>query len=1145
MTLPKARIGHLARRRWVIGLAFACALASVGLLVLTPAASAFRRAAPAILANPDGGPDLRVDIDLVGPVASGAQARVTWRVRNVGDSPAASAMLTATWPAALSVTGASAAGAAIPGGLAWSLGSLAAGQEILLTTTLRVPLAQLPPAAHALAISARSEGEDANPTDNQLTRELLVRASDLRLALAGPGGAGGPAELVTHTLQIFNVGQGMAEALEVTVDWGSGLQGLRVDGLPPGLRADWEAGRLRLRQSEVPGPWSAALSLVARLPATATAGMLLPRPVAAALTAASRDENGGNDRAAAAALPIEQADLRLQLSGPPLAQPDDVLEYALDVDNRGTGTAHRLALTASLPVGLEFLLAIPSGRRVDARTWVWERARLAPGDRDSLRLQARLDGSLPAGTAVDLRTEIRAAGVDMDPADNQALRQSRIVPGPAAAVQVAAEPRDLGIEGGRAAITVQVRDGFGNAVADGSAVDLTASGGLVAPAIAPTAGGIVTATFVAGSVPGVARVTARSGRAEGQAALRLDPASLSLSGAVALGPGATELQPGDPLEYRLQLRNEGLAAARAPVLVASLEQRIEVEGARLGNEPLDPLPTVPPGILDPPPAGYQQLAWTLPDLAAGAQQDFVLKLRVDPDPGLSWTGFDTLFLRAAVLSPTSDANPADQRHQQRSDVVASDLYSGIELKSLVSSIRPGGLLVYQLTYGNAGQGQVSRGSVTVTVPAGTRFESWEPTHGTPLQPRAESFATGSTQLVWDFDTVLARTSGFLLRLSVDEDVAPERLLQTVVELGSPRYDTEPSNNLSTDPGAWLSGVNLVLTAEGPETAAPGDPLLWRFQVRNQAIRDNATAVVVKATLPAGFRAVGSQPEAALLPDGSLRWVVDGAMGPGAVASFALASEVPLTLPAGQQATLTLEASSPVRDSYLPDNQQRLPLTVVPGRPARVELLPERLDLRACDGDRVTVSARISDAQGNRVADGSPVRWLTSSGLVEPAQTTTVAGVVTVTLLGPRLAGPLRLSAQSGAALAEQAFEAAPGQAANLALAASPSPLPRGARATLRASVTDACGNAAENGLLVDFLADRGSFLDGDGRGRPLASGQASVGLDVGQEAGRLALEARHAALVARAELEVLEATPTPTLAPRRFVYLPLLAKVAR
>ena len=36
--------------------------------------------------------------------------------------------------------------------------------------------------------------------------------------------------------------------------------------------------------------------------------------------------------------------------------------------------------------------------------------------------------------------------------------------------------------------------------------------------------------------------------------------------------------------------------------------------------------------------------------------------------------------------------------------IRDSLYTGLELNSTVSSIRPGGLLVYQVTFGNAGQG---------------------------------------------------------------------------------------------------------------------------------------------------------------------------------------------------------------------------------------------------------------------------------------------------------------------------------------------------------------------------------------------------------------------------------------------------------
>lgn len=1117
---------------------------SLGLLALPSGAAGRQPSLP--LAPVDGGIDLRVGMDLAGPLAAGARARVTWRIRNGGESLAEAAVLTATWPSPLVLLAASPGAKAAPeGGLVWDFASLGPGEERLVTGTLQVPLGQAVPSALPLLVEARAPGELDRLDDNRLARDLLVRSSDLRLGLSTPSAPVGPGEWVTHSLLIHNVGQGRAEGLAIDVVWAAGLRGERAEGLPPGLVATWQDGRLSLRQREVPGPWTASVDLVARVPTTATAGMVLARPVEAVLSLESRNEDLGNDRAVATDLNVVQADLRLKVTGPSQALPDEVLEFALDLENRGTGPAHSLVLTASLPLGLQFLNALPVGRRVDERTWVWERSTLAPGDIDKLRLQTRLDGSRPAGSRPELRAEVVALGVDIDHTDNQAAASCLVLPGPAASLKVEAVPITVAVEGGRADVTVQVRDAFGNPVADGSRVDLGVSGGQASPAGGLTVAGSFSATFVAGPSPGAASVTARSGGAEGRADLQLAPASLSLGGSLQLAPGAAELQPGDHLVYRLHLHNGGLATARAPVVVATLEERVGLLGALVGNQAAEALDSVPPGIVDPPPAGYRHLAWVLPDLPLDGDVELQLDLEVEPDPGLPWTGFDTLFLRAAVQSPTADANPADQRHQQRIDVVAGDLYTGIELKSLSSSIRPGGLLVYQVTLGNAGQGTVSKGAVTVTLPAGTRFESWEPTHGTALQQRAETFAGQSSELVWDFETVLARTSGFLLRLSVDEDVAPERLLQTQVDIGADRYDTKPENNLSIDAGAWLSGVNLVVTAEGPATAAPGEGLTWRFQVRNQAVRDIATGVVVKALLPSGFELRSSEPEASLLPDGSLRWVVDGAMGPGAVAAFALSSSVPLDLAAGSRVALRLEASSPIRDSYAADNARSLGLTVVPGPAARLQLQLDRRDLQACDGDRVAILGRLSDAAGNPVADGSIVRWQSSAGLLEPAVAATAGGVVSVTLHAPREAGPIDLRAESGAAMAQETLHARAGRPARLSLDALPARVVLGARSLLRASLADACGNPAADGLAVDFLAERGRFLEGDGRSRPLAGGMATTTLEVGEQAGRLALEARHDGLVARAEIEVLESTPTPAPQPLLSIYLPKAAKAAR
>lgn len=1116
---------------------------SLLLVVLTVLEAVFVAPGPSrAAARPMAGPNLVLASDVAGPAAPGALARFSWTLRNAGDAAAPGSVLTVTWPAALQAVGASAGAAGLPGGngLAWDLGSLAAGAERILTATLSVPVDQPVPSSLRVKGVALSAAEGGGGTDNHADRDLLVRASDLRVAVIGPPGGVAPGDAITHTVQVFNVGQGSAEGLRLDILFAAGLTPLRDGAAGAGLHRTAIPSGLRLTRSPVPGPWTGTFDVVGRVPLTVTSGMKLIAPLRLSVASLSVDADMGNNTAVAPTLDVVQPDLRLQVTGPPRLLPDDGAEYILDLDNVGTGPARGLVMTATLPAGIRFVSASPPGRRVSERAWVWERARMVPGDRDTVRIQARLDGGLKAGERPRLEAELRSAAIDLDPSNNRSGAESLILPGPPTALSLTALPVDIPVDDGRSVLTFNARDAFGNPVADGLVVGFSADGGSIAPPSALTVGGTVTATFRAGAAAGPATARAQVGALQTQTSLTLIPASLNLVGAVELAPGAAEAQPGDRLTYALTARNLGPATARQNVLVVVLERRIDVLEASSEGVPLDELAPVPAGVLDPPPAGYRQLAWRIPDLPPGAMRSIRVTLAIDGDPGLPWTGFDTLFCRAGLLSATAEANLADQRHQQRLDVVAGDLYTGIELNSLVSSIRPGGLLVYQITYGNAGQGAVARGSLTVTVPAGTHFESWEPTHGTPLQQRMATFTTASRQLVWDYAEPLARTSGLILRLTVDPEAAPERLLQTAVELGAPRYDVNPDNNLATDGGAWLSGVNLVVTPSGPASALPDQDLVWRIGLQNQAQRDNAGDVVLKAVPPPGFAVLATVPGGSVLPDGSVRWVVDGAMGPGAAAQFELRTRVPTTTAAGSRVRLLVEASSSSRDSYVGDNKRELELLVVPGPPSQLRIAASTTTPQGCDGSPVLLTARVGDAFGNAVAEGTPLRWQTAAGDLSRASGVTVAGVVSTTLGGLVRSGPLRVSATSADAAGTLALDVQPGTPRRIALLAAPSVLAAFGRTRLTGQLSDACGNPALDGSLLRFGAARGSFVGGGEDERPTSAGRASIDLDVGAATGPFVAVVRHVDLSATAEITVLALTPTPTPDPRRRVFLPRL-----
>jgi hypothetical protein len=109
--------------------------------------------------------------------------------------------------------------------------------------------------------------------------------------------------------------------------------------------------------------------------------------------------------------------------------------------------------------------------------------------------------------------------------------------GTATTIGVSASPASLSC-GSASTVAVTVRDSAGNPVPDGTAVNLSASMGTIAPTTGNTSGGAVSGVFTSPASQGTAVITAASGSASGQA-------TVSVACGVASAPPAAS-QPAAP-----------------------------------------------------------------------------------------------------------------------------------------------------------------------------------------------------------------------------------------------------------------------------------------------------------------------------------------------------------------------------------------------------------------------------------------------------------------------------------------------------------------------------------------------------------------------------------------------------------------------
>ena len=132
---------------------------------------------------------------------------------------------------------------------------------------------------------------------------------------------------------------------------------------------------------------------------------------------------------------------------------------------------------------------------------------------------------------------------------------------------------------------------------------------------------------------------------------------------------------------------------------------------------------------------------------------------------------------------------------------------------------------------------------------------------------------------------------------------------------------------------------------------------------------------------------------------------------------------------------------------------------VAGAPANIAVTADPSTITADGGSTSTITAVVTDANGNPVA-GAEVSFGTTLGTVDEIGTTDANGVATATLTASTTAGTATVSATSGGASGSTDVAFVAGPAANVAISADPATLPANgsSTSTISALVTDANGN---------------------------------------------------------------------------------------
>jgi hypothetical protein len=583
-------------------------------------------------------------------------------------------------------------------------------------------------------------------------------------------------------------------------------------------------------------------------------------------------------------------------------------------------------------------------------------------------------------------SRISGSGVVTVTADAASASLSRsFAPGEPWSVTLIPERSRIGVLGEVTVVTATVRDRFGNSVEDHTAVRFSASGGSVSPDAATTIEGTARTRYSSGAVPGSYEVAAVAGAASGRCVVELRPSDLVLTG-VALGPRGkareTRTYPGELVTYTLTTANGDLATARDVVLGVSLPDALAVRSVE-ATRPVTPTDSSGGPALAAPEESVER-HWQLPPLGSGEALTLTITGRLERD-SRPWSSFQTLFLRSAVTTTTPEASTDDQQHTDQIAVYGADHFIGIELDSSASRVEPGGVLVYDISYGNTTSGVDGTVRITDTLPAYTSYDHWQPGPATSIR-QVGWFGSTSRELVWEADGPDATTGRLRLWLRIAGNALPEQVLENQVQIGADVYDVDMSNNTASDGGVWLRGVNLVAEIDVADATWPSQVLPVAIVVENRSVRDGATEVVLSGRPPEGLRLLSTSPPALVMGDGSVVWR-RSRLPSGARMSVVMELEVPESAVPGTVYRHAVEVSSAEPESYPADNSQRALTTVVAGQPDSIEVTSADSEIIACSTSSTVVSALVRDEWGNAVDDGSVVEWSTSLGSLE--RTTTV------------------------------------------------------------------------------------------------------------------------------------------------------------
>ncbi|MBI1748686.1 MAG: DUF11 domain-containing protein [Acidobacteria bacterium] len=855
-------------------------------------------------------------------VISGNDLTYTLNYKNQGTAPAENVKIVDTLPPVVTFKGATApAGVTFTqaaGVVTFTVGTLAAGATGAATVTVTVNTTTTGGTLiNNVEISTTTPESNANNNKAQASTDVL--SADVTITKNAPTTVVTGSDM-TFTLNYSNLGTAPAENVKFVDTLPPGVT-FKGGTAPAGVTFTQAAGVVTFTVGTLAPAATGSATITVTVNLSTTGGNLINNVEISTTT----PESNPNNNKAQTTTAVLSADVTIVKSAPLTVISGNDLTYTLNFSNQGTAPADNVKIVDTMPAGVTFVSASPSGVfDVLTGTVTFAVGALLPGGSGTASITVTVNRTTTGGTLIN-NVEISTTTPESNPNNNKAQTTTAVL---SADVTIAKSAPLTIVSGSDLTYTINYSN-QGTAPADNvKVVDTLPPGVTFKSATAPAGvtftqtAGVVTFTVgtLAAGATGSATITVTVNTTTTGGALvnnveistttpesnpnnnKAQASTDVMSADVTLNKSApATVVSGSDLTYTINYSNLGSAAAENVKVVDTLPAGVTFKSA-----------TAPAGVTFAQAGGT--VTFTVGTLAAGGAGSVTITVTVNR----TTTG-GTLTNNVEITTTTPESNPNNNKAQATTSVLSADVTIA---KVCPATVTAGTDATYTLNFGNTGSAPAVNVTIVDTLPVGVN--NVRPGPGGTFDP-----VTG--KVTFNIGTLTPGSAG-LATITVNI-TATSGSLSNTAEIFTDTPEPNIANNKSACSSAVLA-ADAAVTKSGVEV-----------KVKYSVVAKNlgtapANNVVLTDTLPAGMTFVPgeSTPAPTSVAGQTLTYNVGTlapAGSPGDQASFTIVTTVNIP-PTGLLDLTTLQnkahVSTSSAESLSGNNDDSVTITIQLAKP---------------------------------------------------------------------------------------------------------------------------------------------------------------------------------------------------------------------